>query len=129
MAGTIRAAKSMVNAPPIGSTAPDKTPRANRHGDDGSLREVLDGDAQGQGQRAACGDHLVSRQEAGIDHAHGHSLRDVVQGDRQHQHGRPLQGAYRALRLIRMQMQVRDQVIKQKQKYYACPEAAHSRQK
>ncbi len=60
------------------------------HGDDGALREVLDGDAKGQGKGAGGGEGFASGYPACQDDSDCHALRDVVEGDGEYEHGGPL---------------------------------------
>ena len=98
------------------------------HGDDGPLGEVLDRDAQRQGQRPHHGDLAVSGQKTRVYHPDRHPLRDIVQGDRQHQHGRAPQPGAGSLRLPAPPVEVRDQVIQPQQKEDAAPKADDRRQ-
>ena len=57
---------------------PVKNDRPQRHGDDRSLREILNGDTEGQDKRARRRDLCVSREEARVHHPHRHPLRNVM---------------------------------------------------
>ena len=81
----------------------------------------------GQDKRAGRRDLRVPRKEARVHHAHRHSLRNVMQGHCQHHHGAAAQSAFRALRLIASHMKVGNQMIEQKQKQHADPEADKGR--
>ena len=52
--------------------------RPERHGDDRTLGEILNGDAKGQDKRACRRDLRISRKKACIHHADCHSLRDIM---------------------------------------------------
>ena len=97
------------------------------HGDNGSFREVLDGDAQGESQCAGGSDLCISGQVACVHDADGHAFRDVVECDGQQQHGRALQMDFWPFRLFAVSMEMRDDVIQQKQKQYSAPESDRGR--
>ena len=97
--------------------------RPQRHGDDRPFREVLNGDAQRQGQRTGRRDLRAAGAVPGVYHADGHALRDVVQRHGQHHHRRALQAALRPFGLGAVRVQVRDDVIQCEQKQDAEPEA------
>ena len=101
--------------------------RPERHGDDRALGEILNGDAKGQDKRACRRDLCIPREESCVHHANRHSLRNIMQGHRQHHHGAAAQPAFRSLRLIASHMKVRNQMVKQKQKQHADPEADKGR--
>ena len=97
--------------------------RPERHRDDRALGEVLNGDAKGQDKRACRRDLRVPREEARIHDAYRHALRNVMQGHCQHHHGGAAQPAFRSLRLIASHVKVGNQMVEQKQKQHADPEA------
>ena len=99
------------------------------HGDNGSLREVLDGNAKGKCQRPGGGDLGSSGKVAGIDHAHCHTLRDVVQRHRQNHHGGALELAFWPFGLQTVLVQMRDEMVQQQQKQDAQPETHRRREK
>ena len=74
--------------------------RAEGHGDDGAFGEVLDGDADGQGERAGSADAGVACEEAGVNDADGHAFGDVVERDREYQFCGAFQSAFRSFFLI-----------------------------
>ena len=108
----------------MGSTMPERTPKGpalghplcpQGQGDDGTLREVLDGDAQGQRQGSRRRDLGAAGEVSGIHHPHGHALRDIVEGDGQHHHGGPLQLAFGPLHLTAFGVEVGDDVVQGQQ--------------
>ena len=93
----------IVTTAPIGSTTPESTPPkacpcspSARRGIEmmAPLREILDGYAEGQGQRARRGDLCAACEKAGVHHTDCHALRDVVQGHCQHHHRSAAQPAF-----------------------------------
>ena len=119
-------AARIVSTAPMGSTMPDSTPPQNArpffipsdpqgHGDDGTLREVLDGNAKGKCQRPGGSDLSGPGKISGIDYAYCHTLRDVVQRHRQNHHGGALELAFGPFGLQTVLVQMRDKMIQQQQ--------------
>ena len=103
--------------------------RPQWHGDDGTLREVLDGNAKGKCQRPGGGDLSRSGKVSGIDHAHCHTLRDVVQRYRQNHHGGALELAFWPFGLQTVLVQMWDEMVQQQQKQDTQPETHRRREK
>ena len=103
--------------------------RPQGHGDDGTLREVLDGNAKGKCQRPGGGDLSRSGKVSSVDHAHCHTLRDVVQRHRQNHHGGALELAFGAFGLQAVLVQMGDEMIQQQQKQDPQPETHRRREK
>ena len=101
---------------------------AKRHRYDGALREVLDGDAQRQGQCACGRDARVAAAEARIDHADSHAFRDIVKRNGEDQLRRALQPCFGAFVLV-VHVHVRRDFIQEEQKTDADEEAYGSRNK
>ena len=93
------------------------------HGEDGALRKVLNGNAQRERQSARHGDVSLSREPAGIDHAHRHALWQVVERHRQGEHGGTSQAAGHALGTVTALVEVGNKLVQQQQEQNAHPEA------
>ena len=99
--------------------------RAHRHGDDGTLGHVLDGDAQGDRDGAGQGDVRGTAVSAGEDHANRHSLGEVVDGDGEGEHGGLGEMGTHALGLVGADVQVGRQFVDEQEEAHA-QEEAHS---
>jgi hypothetical protein len=86
-------------------------PRPEWHRNDGSLRKVLNGDAEGKRQCAHCRNPHIPGKTAGIDHADGHSFGNIVQRDSQHQHRCLFETAFWALRVLTVSVQMRNNMV------------------
>ena len=86
------------------------------HGDNRAFGHVLQGDADGKGERAGEGyaAELLRLHTARVDHANRHPLRQIMQRNGERDHHRP--GERRAQTLLfAVQVDVRDEAIQQKQ--------------
>ena len=100
-----------------------------RQRDDRALREVLDRDAERQRERRAEREVRAAREPARQHDADRHALRDVVQRHREHELEVLRERALRALGLLAVQVEVRDDVVEQQQEERARPEARDGRQR
>ena len=101
--------------------------RTQRHRDDGSLREILDGDSDCKGKGTAEGHHLTAAHPSGAGHTDSHSLRYVVEGDGKDQLCGPLQFASGAFILLTVIVEMGNDVVKQQEKEDSRPESGHDR--
>ena len=84
--------------------SPGKPAAHQRHGDDGALRKILNGNSNRQRKRTRRGDVRAAGVHPRQHHAHSHPFRDVVQRHGQHQHQRFADSAGTALRAVGIQM-------------------------
>ena len=103
------------------------TSRLERHGDDGPFRQVLQGDAQGQGKGPGRTDSRLTSQESGIDYTDGHAFGDVMKRHGQDEHRRSLQMAVRPFGLLTVHVQMRHQPVQGQEQEDAQPEPGHGR--
>ena len=91
--------------------------------------KILNGDAEGQGQRTAGCDLGRAREPSCIYYADRHSLGNVVQRYGENHHGRPLKAAFRSLRLVGIHVQMWDCTVQSQKEKDTEPEAEKGRQK
>ena len=115
--------------PPNESLGPIHPLRPKGHRNNGALRKILNGNAQGEGQSSGCRNLPISRQVSCIDYPHRHSLRNVMEGHCQHQHSVSLQAAFGPFSSGTISVQMGNEVIQKQQKRNAKPKPCCSRDK
>ena len=105
----ISAAIKVINAP-MGSTAPESAPSANAflrvERNDGSFREVLNGDTDGERKSGRERDGDVSRKPARENDADSHAFGQVVERYREREHRGAFEFCSRTFGSLTAQMQM-----------------------